>query len=123
MKQSIIILFLFAIQNIWAQNTEETVREVTRVIERFAGNVPVKLSLSIDKEEGRDVFEVVENEQGISIKGSSGVALCRGFYHSLKSKKAGICSWSGNRMDEAAFLNKNKNNTERVVSPFQHHYY
>lgn len=121
MKRFIFIFALFVIQSISAQNPEETLREVAGVIQRFVGKIPIEMSLSIEKEEGKDVFELTESEKGLSIKGSSGVALCRGFYHSLKNRNAGICSWSGNRIDKLAFATKTK--AERVVSPFQHHYY
>lgn len=102
----------------WAQPG----KEAQQVIERFAGKtVPVKLSLSKDKQEGCDVFETTVRNGKLEIKGSSEVALCRGFYSYVKSKNAGINSWSGNRLALPPKLNDEASIT--VVSPFKNHYY
>ncbi len=103
---------------VWGQSA----KDAQEVIERFAGrNVPVELSLTLDKENGCDVYETSVEGGRLSIKGSSGVALCRGFYSYLKAQEAGICSWSGNRVELPGILPDKQ--VERVVSPFQHHYY
>ncbi len=118
MKIKILIPFFLLALTAWSQTAEDA----RKVIERFAGKkVPVQLSLTIEKERGCDVFETSVNDGVLTVKGSSGVALCRGFYSYLKSQEAGISSWSGNRMALPRKLADAP--TQRVVSPFQHHYY
>ncbi|MEG0040030.1 MAG: alpha-N-acetylglucosaminidase N-terminal domain-containing protein, partial [Bacteroides sp.] len=77
-----------------------SLKEAQQVIQRFAGEkLPVQLSLSLDKQEGCNVFETSVQDGVLQIKGSSGVALCRGFYDYVKNQGVGINSWSGNRLD------------------------
>ena len=103
---------------LWGQSA----KEAQQVIERFAGNkAPVELSLSLNKQDGCDVFETSVKDGKLNVKGSSGVALCRGFYDYVKSKGAGINSWSGNRIALPARLADEP--AEQTVSPFRHHYY
>lgn len=103
----------------WGQSTT---KEAQKVIERFAGKkVPVELSLSLDKQEGCDVFETSVNKGKLTVKGSSGVALCRGFYSYVKSQNAGLSSWSGNRLELPRRLQDAP--ASKVVSPFKNHYY
>lgn len=74
------------------------------VIARFAGaEVAQSLTLqACEAEAGRPICEVSEN--GRCLRGSSAVALCKGFYANTLRKGAGICSWSGSRFDaERAF--------------------
>lgn len=97
-------------------------KEAKAVIYRFSDNPKLKLQLvSIPKENGCDVFETTVKNGKLEIKGSSGVAFCRGFYEFVKSNGAGIYSWSGKRCDLPASLPETP--TRRVVSPFPHHYY
>ena len=104
---------------LYAQNS---IREAREVIHRFAGEFPAKLKLSfIDKENNCDVFETKVRNGELEIRGSSGVALCRGFYDFIKSNHAGISAWSGNRCIFPASLPENME--KRVVSPFPRHYY
>lgn len=104
---------------LYAQNS---IREAREVIHRFAGEFPAKLKLSfIDKENSCDVFETKVRNGELEIRGSSGVALCRGFYDFIKSNHAGISAWSGNRCIFPASLPENME--KRVVSPFPRHYY
>ncbi len=118
MRIRILLSFIFAFATAWAQTAEDA----QAVITRFAGKeVPVTLSLSLNKENGCDVFETSVKDGRLFIKGSSGVALCRGFYSYVKSQGAGICSWSGNRLDLPRTLAEAP--ASRVVSPFRHHYY
>lgn len=76
-------------------------KEARRVIERYAEGrkVPVKVSVSLDSQDGRDVFETSVKNGKLYINASSGVAACRGFYEYVKSQGAGISSWSGNRLE------------------------
>lgn len=98
-------------------------REVRQVIERFADgqDIPVRVSLSLEKQDGCDVFETCVRNGKLYVRASSGVAACRGFYEYVKSQGAGISSWSGNRLDLPEKLEDAERKT--VVSPFRHHYY
>ena len=103
----------------WSQSAKEALR----VIERYADGqkVPVKISLSLEKQDGCDVFETSVKKGKLYINASSGVAACRGFYEYVKSQGAGISSWSGNRL---ALPDKLTDQAKQiVVSPFKHHYY
>lgn len=92
------------------------------VIEAFAGkDYPVRLSLSQDSQDGCDRYSYEVRNGVLRIEGSSNVALCRGFYDYVKSQKAGICSWSGNRFALPEKLSDTGSVT--VVSPFRHHFY
>ncbi len=103
----------------WCRSSEEAMG----VIERYAGgqDVHVNVSVSLEKQDGHDVFETSVKDGVLLINASSGVAACRGFYEYVKSQGAGVFSWSGSRMvlpDKLADMGK-----KTVVSPFRHHYY
>lgn len=122
MKTKLLIALCFCSLLSWGQSPKEMLKESQQTIERFAGkNLSVKLSLSLDKQNQCDVFETVVKNGKLEIKGSSGVALCRGFYHYVKSKGAGISSWTGNRLELPQRLKDEA--TTKVVSPYQNHYY
>lgn len=91
------------------------------VIGRFAGKeVAASLSLSsLPAEGGRPVYEIADN--GKTLRGSSGVALCKAFYKNATSKGAGICSWSGSRFDPAAAFAPSGD--VRAAAPFRHYQY
>jgi len=92
------------------------------VINEFAGyEYPVKLSLSLDKEDGCDQFSYEVRNGRLRIEGSSNVALCRGFYEYVKSQGKGIFSWSGSRFDLPSQLKDVEKIS--VTSPVKHHYY
>ena len=81
-----------------AKEIRPSAKAAHEVITRFAGEkLPVKLSLNLDKQDGRDVYVTTVTDGKLSISGSSPVALCRGFYKFMKDKGAAINSWSGNR--------------------------
>lgn len=114
------LLFCFALcLTAWGQSA----KEARRVIERFANGqkLPVKLAVSLDKENGCDVYETSVKNGKLYVNGSSGVAACRGFYDFVKSKGEGIASWSGNRLQCVGKWNDS--DKRRIVSPFKHHYY
>ena len=113
------ILLLCAFPSIFLGKSH---KEAQQVIHRFAGkNLPVNLSLSLEKQNGCDQFETSVKNGKLTVKGSSNVALCRGFYEFIKTQGAGISSWSGNRL---AFPEKlSDTSVRKVVSPFKHHYY
>ncbi|MEG1729960.1 MAG: alpha-N-acetylglucosaminidase TIM-barrel domain-containing protein, partial [Bacteroidaceae bacterium] len=120
MKLPFLISLLLPL-SLFAQRTQEALYESHQVIQRFVGkDVPVDLSLSLKKQKGCDKFVYTVKNGRLKIQGSSGVALCRGFYDYVKGQNAGICSWSGKRV---AWPSRLKNQPAReVVSPFQHHY-
>ncbi len=92
-----------------------------RVIARFAGDeVASALTLeTIPSADGLPVYEVSDN--GRTVRGSSAVAICRGFYANALEKGAGICSWSGRRFDaKGAFA---PSAPVRRVSPYAHREY
>lgn len=69
------------------------------VIARFAG-AEVAQSLTLQAREAEDGHPICEiSENGRHLRGSSAVALCKGFYANTLRKGAGICSWSGSRFD------------------------
>lgn len=97
-------------------------KEAKKVIERFAGGkLPINLSISLEKQNGCDIFETSVEEGELTIKGSSGVALCRGFYEYVKDNGLGISSWTGNRLEWPAHIENSAPQT--TISPFKHHYY
>lgn len=122
MKINYLLVICLCPLMVWGQSRKETLKESQQVIERFTGaKTPVKLSLSLDKQAGCDIFETQVKGGKLEIKGSSGVALCRAFYNYVKSQNAGISTWSGNRVDLPAKLKDMP--VTKVISPFQNHYY
>lgn len=92
------------------------------VIERFAGNnIPVEISLNLEKKNGNDVYTTEVSDGCLKIEASSPVAACRAFYSYLTDNGWGIDSWSGKRIDLPVTL-PDQTKAE-VVSPFRHHYY
>lgn len=97
------------------------------VIARYAGEaVAASLQLElIPSVAGYPVYEIAD--EGRTIRGSSPVAIAKGFYANVRAKGAGIVSWSGNRFDAAkAFApaaGAVSGAVVRVVSPYRHHQY
>ncbi len=102
----------------FALEEPQMVAAARKVIARFAGeDVASSLALEvIAPTNGLPVYEIADN--GRTIRGSSAVAICRGFYANAFSKGAGICSWSGRRFDaKGAFA---PSAPVRCVSPYAH---
>lgn len=99
-----------------------TEREVQSIIDRFThGKLRVKLSLSLDKAEGgRDRFAYQVKGRTLNLQASSGVAACRGLYDYVKTKGAGICSWSGNRFELPSDLSIDP---KQLTSQYRDHQY
>ena len=92
------------------------------VIERFAGkDLPVDISLTLEKQDGRDVFTTEVSDGRLKIEASSPVAATRAFYEYVKENGDGINSWTGNRLEWPSELPDMEK--EETVSPFKHHYY
>lgn len=125
MKKLFFVAICFICVSIAFGATKEeraTVSEAFRVIDRFTGgDMKFKLQLTLPKDEqGRDSYSYSVKKGVLTIKGSSGVALCRGFYDYIKSQGAGINSWSGNRFEQMPITDM----AEKVVkSPYRDHYY
>ncbi len=94
-----------------------------RVIERFAGaDFGKRLELGTLAPEGRCPAYAYEVRDGrLAVRGSNGVALCKGFYDFVTSQGAGICSWSGNRFTPPSPLPEGLQ--AGLVSPVEHHQY
>lgn len=103
-----------------AQKTAEA--EAQKVIDTFTqGKMTVKLECSLSKQKGgQDSYAYSMNGGVLTVKGSSGVALCRGFYDFVKSQKAGISSWSGSRFVKPSVSSVPE---VKVTSPYRDHQY
>ena len=97
-------------------------KEAQAVIDRFTdGQMKVKVQLVLPKDAGGcDSYSYSVKGKTLVVKASSPVAACRGFYDYVKSKGAGIASWSGNR-----FVVPEDMHTEprSVTSAYRHHQY
>lgn len=96
--------------------------EAKAVIDRFTGGeMKVKVQLCLPKDAaGHDSYAYAMKGETLCIKASDGVAACRAFYDYIKTKGAGIASWSGNRFAKPADL---ATEPKSVTSPYQHHQY
>lgn len=122
MKQFLLTLALTTVAILTAQSRElPAVREAKAVIERFSDSqTNVKLKL-IDKTDGKDRYQITVRNGHVEIKGSSSVALCRGYYDWVKSQGAGIYGWGGQRLELPDTPADQP--MREVVSPVEHHYY
>lgn len=75
----------------------------------------------IPRQNGCDVFETESSGGTLTIRGSSGVALCRGFYDYLKTNNLGMVSWENKSIRWPERLPDTAR--RKVVSPVRHHYY
>lgn len=96
--------------------------EVTLIINRFTnGALPVKVFVDLEKDvEGCDTYRYSFENKQLNIHASSGVAACRAFYDYVKSKGAGISSWSGSRYVQPEDLTTEP---RTVTSPYRDHQY
>ncbi len=99
MKNSVLLLFSFFAAGTLFAATPEEISAARDVIARFAGEtVAQQLEISsLPDAQGCSVYEIDGN--GKTLRGSSGVAICKAFYMNAKEKGAAISSWSGNRFD------------------------
>lgn len=124
MKRNIHLLLSFFIlsHTLLSQAQEINIREVQKLVQRNHPALSTRLLFKpIPKADKCDVFEQEIKGNKLLIKGSSSVALVRGYYDFIRQNGYGISSWTGNRCD----LPKNweSGTTRKVVSPYQHHYY
>ena len=122
-KEFIGLMLCLAIYLMGCSHPTKEAQETMEVIERYAGgkSLPVKISVTLDKQDGRDVFETSVKDGVLYVNASSGVAACRGFYEYVKSQQAGIFSWSGNRLEWPEQMGNMP--VQTVISPYKHHYY
>lgn len=97
-------------------------REALEVINRFTGGqMKVRVELTLAKDAGgHDCYQYAVKGNTLTVKASSGVAACRGFYDYVKSKGAGIATWSGNRFVVPEDMGVEQ---KSVVSPYRDHQY
>lgn len=116
-----LILFLALVSCSTKPNESEQAAD--EVISRFAAqDLDIELHADLPKtDDGCDQFTCAVKNGRLTIHGSSGVALCRGFYDYVKSQKAGISSWSGKRCELPEQLTDT--DEKQIISPFAHHYY
>jgi len=92
------------------------------VLERLIGSRAAEIRLAIiPAAGGNDVFETVASNGVLTVRGSSPVALDRGFYDYLKSAGLGIAAWTGDRVAIPAVWPDAP--ARRVVCPYEHRYY
>lgn len=118
--RSLCLLLLSVCFNAWSNNNKA---ETLNVIRRFVKNENLKITLvlSLPKVDGRNQYAVSSQNGSLCIKGSSGVAACRGFYDFVKNNNLGISSWSGNRFEIPPVSGNFE--TLKKIAPFKHYYY
>ena len=103
--------------------TQQEKEAAEQVIRRFAGkNAPELVLQSMEEEKGLPAYSTSMNAGKLTVKGSDGVALCKGYYDFVRSKGAGIYTWSGKRHAAPAELGTETPET-KVVSPVKYHTY
>lgn len=124
MKKNILCILSLSLLGLplLAQPSRKEIKAAYKTVERVAPQMAGKLHFeALPKQAGCDVFEQQTGPNGLTIKGSSGVALCRGFYDFVRENGCGIVSWTGSRITPPA--NMEACTTREVVSPVPHHYY
>ncbi len=108
---------------LWAmpQSEMEAARQVMERTVHALREKPRMLVLeSMDDADGRDVFETRAEGGVLTIRGSSGIALCRGFYDFIKANGIGMVDWDAMRMDWPEDLPSVA--AKRGKSPFKYRY-
>ncbi len=122
---SLLLIPLLAASSLLAASaiTQREITAASEVIKRFTDSEGPRLRIGgIDSENGNPVYATKTTEEGLTISGSSGVAICKGFYDYVKSQGAGISSWTGKRF-ELPILPELTGKETKVVSPVKYHYY
>lgn len=93
------------------------------VIGRTLGYVPKNLVLEVTGRDsaGRDYFSTEASQGRLIVRGSTPVAVCRGFYDYVKENGYGLVTWSANTVRLPKRFPDQELRT--VVSPFRHRYY
>lgn len=102
--------------------TPEEIQAANGVIQRFTDSRQSFWEFrSLEPRDGCPAYATEVSNGKLTISGSDGIALCKGFYDYIQSQGAGIFSWTGKRFDLPLPL-KNQPRHE-VVSPVPYHYY
>lgn len=98
--------------------SEKAVTSAQGVLARQLGGRLQEFTLEwIPKEGDRDVYEISASQGKVLIKGSSGVAICRGAYMYLRQTCQVMITWSGRRQDLPARLPDLQ--PQRAVCPYK----
>ena len=89
----LVIVVLFLSFSLYADKPEVVARQV---INRIANQTLQNIELVIDSElKGNDTYQTQCINGQLEIKGSSVIALCRGFYDYLRNNELGMVGWEG----------------------------
>lgn len=117
-----VLLFLLTSITIISCSNNRDIDEAKLVISRYldsddSSRVIIK---HVEKKGPNDHYSYSAKDNKISITGSSGVAICKGFYDYMKSQEFGMVSWSGSSLDIPDTIADLERVT--VTSPVKHHY-
>ncbi len=85
-----------------AEEPPEIIHAAERLLDRVAGSAAQYFTLEyLRTEEAHDIFEVEAAGGMVTIRGNSGIALCRGIYHYLREATHSQITWSGHRLNLA----------------------
>jgi len=95
----ILLACLFAPALACCLSPSSSVHSARKVIERFIGPRAGEIDLRIVASDQSEFYEYEAQNGRLSIRGSSPVALCHGFYAYMKVHGLGVRSWSGKRAE------------------------
>ncbi len=92
------------------------------VIQRLAPSLSDRVHFAtIPADQGRDVYEYQSTGGILTVRGNTGVAMCRGFYDYLQANQLGMVSWGGAQLVIPANLPESP--LTRVTTPYDHRFY
>ena len=101
-----------------ASSGDRATSSAREVLTRLLGARADEVALGwIPLENGHQVYEVSASQGRVSIKGSSGVAICRGMYAYLRKACYSMVTWSGQHLAQPAKFPDFA--PQRVVCPYQ----
>lgn len=105
-----------------AETQSNPVASARGVLRRLIGNRADTVRLDIlPSNDGRDVLEYEAADGKLVVRGSSGVALSRGFYEYLKAEHLGMVGWAGKRLNLPKLWPDAPRT--RIETPFRYRYY
>lgn len=94
-----------------------------QIITHYTGTrTPAVKMGSLPAENGCPVYSYSVKDEVLYLKGSNGVALCKGYYDFLRAQGKGNFSWSSKRSPKNIDMRDTARET-KCVSPVPHHYY
>lgn len=115
------MLFFLIIRSLSLSTQIEAARDIIQRMVPESGIEQGKIVLGlIGKENDLDVFEISSSNDKLTIKGSSGVAICHGFYLWMKKYEFGIITYNGRRINWPKVIPDTS--SWRVVTPVKYHY-